>query len=71
MIKLFLKGVLLYITAFSIILLFCGIDSIVEEGCLLQWVVVSFILIYVCKKYISKRDFIKLTFSKKEKDTRI
>lgn len=69
--KLFLKGVLLYVTTFSIILLICGIDSIVENGCFLQWFGFSFILVFICKKLISKREFIKLTFSKIEKDTKI
>lgn len=71
MIKLVIKGVLLYVTTFSIMLLLCGIDSIIEGKYLFHWILFSFIMVCICKKCISKRDFIKLTFNESRKDTEI
>lgn len=63
-IKLILKGVLLYVTTFVTILFLCGIDSIVEQGYLIPWVLTITLLIYICYKYISFREFYILSLNR-------
>ena len=64
MIKLILKGVLLYSTVFSILLFIAGIDSICDNGYFTISACICAILCYLCYKTISSKDFKILTFDK-------
>ena len=64
MIKLILKGVLLYSTVFSILLFIAGIDSIYDNGYFTISAYICAILCYLCYKTISNKDFKILTFDK-------
>ena len=59
--KKILKGILLWITALSIILLIGGIDSIVDKGTIIPWLAVCGILYWLCRKYISFRELCTLS----------
>lgn len=54
--KKILKGILLWITVLSIILLIGGIESIVDKGITIPWLTVCGILYWLCRKYISFRE---------------
>lgn len=62
--KLILKGVLLWITAFAVILFISGIDSIYDNGYFIHSILVCVVLCYTCDKLISKEEFEMLTLSK-------
>ena len=64
MIKLILKGILLYSTVFSILLFIAGIDSICDNGYFTISACICAILCYLCYKTISSKDFKTLTFDK-------
>ena len=62
-----LKGVLLWSTVTSILLFIMGIVSVLENrdfmlGCM--WLTINILLIVACKKFISLRDFYKLSGNK-------
>ena len=63
-IKLILKGVLLYVTAFAVILFIMGVDSIYNNGWFIQFIIVCIALCYISYKFISKEEFEILTLNK-------
>lgn len=62
--KLILKGVLLWITAFAVMLFISGVDSIYDNGYFIHSITVCAVLCYTCYKLISKEEFKILTLSK-------
>lgn len=62
--KLILKGVLLWITTFAVILFVSGVDSIYDNGYFIHSIIVCAILCYTCYKLISEEEFEILTFYK-------
>ena len=56
-IKLILKGVLLWVTAFAVILLIPGIDSIYDNGYFFQALMAVVVMILCCYKLISEEEF--------------
>lgn len=52
-VKKILKGVLLWVTTFAVMLFILGVDSIVDQGYLVPWLVVCAVLCYLCYRYIS------------------
>lgn len=63
-IKLILKGVLLYVTAFVVILFIGGVDSIYDNGWFIQFIIACVALCYTCYKLISEEELEILTFNK-------
>ena len=63
-IKLIPKGVLLYVTAFAVILFIGGVDSIMEEGYFIPSVIICAVLCYTSYKLISGEELKTLTFYK-------
>lgn len=63
-IKLILKGILLYVTAFAVALLISGIDDIIDKGYFLYWTIPCIILCYLCCKFISSKEFEEITLYK-------
>ena len=64
MIKLILKGVLLYSTIFAILLFVAGIDGIYDNGYFTISICVCAILCYLCYRIISSEEIKILTFDK-------
>lgn len=62
--KLILKGVLLWVTTFAVILFMSGVDSIYDNGYFIHSIVVCGILCYTCYKLISEEEFKILAFNK-------
>lgn len=60
-VKKILKGVLLWVTALAVILFISGVNSIVDRGCLIPWLIVCAVLCCLCYKLISKEEFNILT----------
>lgn len=54
--KLFIKGVLFYVTSILAILFVASIDSLYENNALLPAIGILSLLIYLCKKYISEKE---------------
>lgn len=55
--KLILKGVLLYVTILAVMIFVGGIDSLVETPMkMLLWMLVTVILIAICRRTISIRE---------------
>lgn len=63
-IKLILKGVLLWITAFAVMLFISGVDSIYNNGYFFQTLIVIVMMIFCCYKLISEEEFEILILSK-------
>lgn len=63
-IKLILKGVLLWVTAFAVILFISGIDSIYDNGCFIHSIVICAVLCYACYKLISGEELENMTIYK-------
>ena len=60
--KLILKGVLLYVTTLAVMIFVAGIDSLVETPMkMLLWILVTVILIAICRRTISIRELYKLS----------
>lgn len=59
-----LKGMLLWITTFAIIIFVSGVDSIYDNGYFIQSLVTIVILCYTCYKLISKEELKTLTLYK-------
>lgn len=60
--KLILKGVLLYVTTLAVMIFVGGIDSLIETPMkMLLWVLVTVILIAICRRTISIRELYKLS----------
>lgn len=55
--KLILKGVLLWITAFAVMLFISGVDSIYDNGYFIHSIIVCVVLCYTCYKLISEEEF--------------
>lgn len=55
--KLILKGIMLWITAFMIALFITGIDSIYDNGYILQTFAAVALMIFYCYKLISEEEF--------------
>ena len=62
--KLILKGMLLWITAFAVILFISGVDSICDNGYFIHSIIVCAVLCYTCYKLLSEEEFEILTLSK-------
>lgn len=62
--KLILKGVLLWITAFAVMLFISGVDSIYDNGYFMHSIIVCVVLCYACYKLISEEELEVLTFAK-------
>lgn len=63
-IKLILKGVLLYVTAFAVILFIGGVDSIMTKGYFIPSIIICAVLCYISYKLISGEELETLTFYK-------
>ena len=63
-IKLILKGVLLYVTVFAVILFIEGVDSIYDNGLFIQSIIACAALCYACHRLISEKELKILTFNK-------
>ena len=62
--KMILKGVLLWSTLISVLLLLSGIDSLGENGVLVQAVIFCTLLIFLSYKLISREEFEILSLSR-------
>lgn len=56
-ITLVFKGMLLWITAFTIIFFISGLDSIIDNGYFIQSLAVCIVLCFACYKFISEEEF--------------
>lgn len=56
-IKLILKGVLLWITAFAVMLFILGVDSIYDNGYFFQTLMAVVVMILCCYKLVSEEEF--------------
>lgn len=63
-IKPIIKGVLLWVTAFAVMLFILGVDSIYDNGYFIHSIIVCVVLCYTCYKLISKEEFEILTLYK-------
>ena len=63
-IKLILKGVLLWITTFVVILFMSGVDSLMDNGYFIQSLAVCVVLCYACYKLISEEELEIISLSK-------
>ena len=63
-IKLIFKGILFYITFLFTLFFMLGVDSIMDNGIFLQFMIVEMILVLICTNIISKDELYKITFSK-------
>lgn len=63
-VKKILKGLLLWVTTLMLMLFMSGVDSIMDQGYLVPWLVVCAILCYLCYKYISEDEFYTLSGAK-------
>ena len=63
-VKKILKGVLLWVTTFAVILFISGVDSITDQGYLVPWLVVCAVLCYLCYRYISEDELYTLSGAK-------
>lgn len=55
-IKIILKGILLYVTTTMILLFVSGVDSIYDAGYFIPGILVCAVLCYLCYKFISERE---------------
>lgn len=62
--KLILKGVLLWVTAFAVMLFISGVDSIYDNGYFIQSLIVIAVMCYACYKLISEEELEKITLYK-------
>lgn len=62
--KLIFKGVLLWVTAFAVVLFMLGVDSIYDNGYFIHSVIICTVLCLACYKLISKEEFEILTLSR-------
>ena len=63
-IKLILKGVLLWVTAFAVILFISGVDSIYDNGYFIYSIVICAVLCYACYNLISEKELKEITLYK-------
>lgn len=64
-IRLIIKGVLLYVTLLICLITIGGIDSIYDNGYLIEVLLIVASLIYLCKTVISKEELDILLLNKK------
>lgn len=62
--KLILKGVLLWVTAFAVMLFISGADSIYDNGYFIQSLIAIAVMCYACYKLISEEELEKITLYK-------
>ena len=62
--KLIFKGVLLWVTAFAVVLFTLGVDSIYDNGYFIHSIIICTVLCLACYKLISKEEFEILTLSR-------
>lgn len=62
--KLILKGVLLWVTAFAVILFLLGVDSLYDNGYFIHSIVICAVLCYACYELISEKELEKITLYK-------
>lgn len=62
--KLIIKGVLLHVTTLVTALWLCGIESIMDKGYFIPWTLTMAVLIYICYKCISYREFYVISLSR-------
>lgn len=62
--KFIIKGILLWITAFAVMLFISGVDSIYDNGWFIPSIIVCIALCYTSYKLISEEEFEILTLSK-------
>lgn len=55
-VKLILKGVLLWVTAFAAVIFISGVDSIYDNGYLFQTLIAVAVMIFCCYKLISEEE---------------
>lgn len=55
-VKTIIKGLLLWVTGFAIMLFLSGVDSIVDQGNLIPWLIVCAVLVCLCYKFISEKE---------------
>lgn len=67
--KLFVKGVLLYITIFYTLLYMMSIDSIYDNGYFILASLIGIFLIGACFTFIESKDLDTLSFKKEHKDS--
>ena len=63
-VKKILKGMLLWVTVFAVMLFISGVDSITDQGYLVPWLVVCAVLCYLCYRYISEDELYTLSGAK-------
>ena len=63
-VKLILKGVLLWITAFAAAIFISGVDSIYDNGYFFQTLIAVVVMIFCCYKLISEEEFEVLSLYK-------
>ena len=62
--KLILKGVLLWVTVFAVMLFISGVDSIYDNGYFIHSIVICAVLCYACYKLIFEEELEKITLHK-------
>ena len=62
--KLIIKGIMLWITTFAVILFISGVDSLMDNGIFLQSLLVVIALVWICWGNISKEELEKITLYK-------
>lgn len=55
-VKLILKGILLWVTAFAAVIFISGVDSIYDNGYLFQTLIAVAVMIFCCYKLISEEE---------------
>ena len=63
-VKLILKGVLLWVTAFAVILFISGVDSLYNNGYFIYSIVICAVLCYACYNLISEKELKEITLYK-------
>lgn len=63
-IKFILKGMLLWVTAFTVLFFISGIDGLVDNGYFIQSLITIAIMVYTCYKLISGEELKKITMYK-------
>lgn len=63
-VKLILKGVLLWVTAFAVILFISGVDSLYDNGYFIYSIVICAVLCYTCYNLISEKELEQITLYK-------
>lgn len=62
--KFIIKGILLWTTAFVTILFVAGVDSIYDNGYFFQTLMAVIVMMFLCYKLISKKEFEVLSLYK-------